>query len=574
MKVCLLNDSFPPVIDGVVNVMMNYADYMMRDYGAEIMVGTPRYPDTDYSVYPYRVVAYPSLDTASVTNGYRAGNPLSGREISEMVDFMPDIIHTHCPASATVVARLLREATGAPVIFTYHTKYDIDIRRAVKIEPVAREGIHAMVKNIEACDDIWVVSRGAGESLRALGFQGDYRVMNNGVDFARGRVDARKVAEATAGYDLPEGVPVFLFVGRMMTYKGLPLILDALRILDEKGLDFRMVFVGKGPDRELLEAKARDLGLLGDGGGAGENGQAGGSSPADGGESGESSHEKTTGGKCIFTGPIYDRDVLRAWNTRADLFLFPSTFDTNGLVVREAAACGLASVLIRDSCAAEGITDGRNGFIIDESAEAMAALLARVSADLDHLRDVGQHAMDEIYLSWEECVAKAYDRYQVVLAEKKIGMLPRRKKQVTDTLVRMAARNMEGQDRIRKFGRDLMGDFRETAVGMMENFQEAADSSEHFWNNVAQEMREEMKSRSVRVRSGMESGTQKIREGMESGAQKVRSGLQELREEAKNTAEEMRWEMRSDVNELRRDMKSAAREWKDRKASLGSDGNE
>ena len=37
-----------------------------------------------------------------------------------------------------------------------------------------------------------------------------------------------------------------------------------------------------------------------------------------------------------------DREILRAWNTRADLFLFPSTFDTNGLVVREAAACGLA----------------------------------------------------------------------------------------------------------------------------------------------------------------------------------------------------------------------------------------
>ena len=35
MRVCLLNESFPPVIDGVVNVMMNYADYMMRDYGAE-----------------------------------------------------------------------------------------------------------------------------------------------------------------------------------------------------------------------------------------------------------------------------------------------------------------------------------------------------------------------------------------------------------------------------------------------------------------------------------------------------------------------------------------------------------
>ena len=54
MKVCLLNESFPPVIDGVVNVMMNYADYMMRDYGAEIEVGTPKYPDGKYDDYPYR----------------------------------------------------------------------------------------------------------------------------------------------------------------------------------------------------------------------------------------------------------------------------------------------------------------------------------------------------------------------------------------------------------------------------------------------------------------------------------------------------------------------------------------
>ena len=102
MKVCLLNDAFPPVIDGVVNVLMNYADYMMKDYNAEIIVGTPEYPGTDYSVYPYPVVAYPSFDTTSVTNGYRAGNPLAGKEVSELAAFMPDIIHSHCPSTATV----------------------------------------------------------------------------------------------------------------------------------------------------------------------------------------------------------------------------------------------------------------------------------------------------------------------------------------------------------------------------------------------------------------------------------------------------------------------------------------
>ena len=399
MKVCLLNDSFPPVIDGVVNVVMNYANYLRSEHAAEVVVGTPRYPDADYSGYPYPVVPYKSFDTAAVTSGYRAGNPFAGKAVSELAAFGPDIIHTHCPASATVIARILREETAAPVIFTYHTKYDIDIERVVKVKLAAKESIKAMVSNIEACDDIWVVSRGAGESLKALGFSGDYRVMNNGVDFEKGRVDAQTVEKVTAGYDLPKDVPMFLFVGRMMTYKGLPMILDALKLLSDAGQDFRMVFIGKGPDKELLEQKARELGLMDD---------------------------DTTPGKCIFTGPIYDRDVLRAWNTRADLFLFPSTFDTNGLVVREAAACGLASVLIEGSCAAEGITDGRNGFTIEETPEAMAELLKKVSKDLSHLHDVGEHAMDEIYLSWKTCVADAYDRYQEVLEAKLSGTLPRK----------------------------------------------------------------------------------------------------------------------------------------------------
>lgn len=472
MKVSLLNEAFPPVIDGTVNVVMNYANYLMRDHGAEVMVGTPRYPGGQYGSYPYRVVAYPSFDTASVMNGYRTGNPVSGRAIAEMADFEPDIIHAHCPATATIMARVLRETTGAPIIFTYHTKYDIDLRREMKIRAVAEEGIRAMVKNIEACDDIWVVSRGAGESLKALGFQGDYRVMSNGVDFARGRVDEEQVKKVTEGYDLPDGVPVWLYVGRLITYKGLPIILDALKMLADKGKDFRMVFVGKGPDRELLESRARELGLMG-----GEGGPA----------------------KCIFTGPVYDRDELRAWNTRADLFLFPSTFDTNGLVVREAAACGLASVLIRDSCAAEGITDDRNGFIIDESAEAMAAFLERTLGHSGHLHEVGQRAMEEIYLSWQDAVALAYRRYEHILARKEKGILPRRKKQASDLLVSMVSRNVEEYEKIRNLGREMMGGFRESAVGMLENFQEETDRSELFWNRVAEEMRSEMES----VRTGI-----------------------------------------------------------------------
>ena len=161
-------------------------------------------------------------------------------------------------------------------------------------------------------------------------------------------------------------------------------------------------------------------------------------------------------------------------------------------MVREAAACGLASVLIRDSCAAEGITDGRNGFLIEETAEAMAELLLKIGGDLPHLHEVGEHAMDEIYLSWEDCVSAAFERYQEILEAKKSGNLQRIRRLPTDILVSMTAHTMEEQAKLRRIGSELFSDFKETAVGMMENIQEAEESAERFWDTLAEDINRDL----------------------------------------------------------------------------------
>lgn len=429
MKVTLLNDSFPPVIDGVVNVVMNYGEIMTRENLAQVMVGTPRYPDADYESYPYPVIPYQSIDTTAIVSGYRAGNPFNVKAIEEMKTFAPDVIHSHCPVASTLMARLLRKETDAPIIFTYHTKFDVDIARAVKAKFIQKESIRTLVDNISACDEVWVVSGGAGENLRSLGYEGRYRIMPNGVDFAKGRAAESDVKRVTAEYDLPEHIPVLLFVGRIIKYKGLPLILDCLKILEDEKMDFRMVFVGSGPDEEELKNHVRELGL-----------------------------EQ----KVFFTGAIYERNDLRAWNTRADLFLFPSTYDTNGLVVREAAACGLASILIKGSCAAEGITDLRNGYLIDESAESMAACLREACRDLGKVREVGRHAMDEIYISWADAVHEAVERYGEVIELYKSCSMTERKYLPSDRFLNLATGVMETSNKIFHAPRRLY-------EGMLEN---------------------------------------------------------------------------------------------------------
>ena len=388
-NICLMNDSFPPVIDGVANAVTNYAGNIQKSYGTATVV-TPYYPNADDSVFPFEVVRYPSLDLTKLV-GYRAGNPLSPEIIRTLEGRHFDLIHSHCPVASTVLARLLRDRIHVPLVFTYHTKFDIDIAHAIRGKKLQEAAVRTLVENISSCDEVWTVSHGAGENLRSLGYTGDYIVMPNGVDFDAGRVPDEAARAVGAGFDLPDGVPVFLFVGRIMWYKGLRIILDAMKLLKDGGYDFRMVFVGKGTDGPEIEAYAKEL-MLGD--------------------------------KVFFAAPAYDRDVIRAWYCRADLFLFPSTFDTNGLVVREAAACGLASVLIAGSCAAEDITDGRNGFFIEENAASMAALLRGLYGRWEHVRQVGENAQKEIYISWASSVHRACERYEIVLDRFRSGLYP------------------------------------------------------------------------------------------------------------------------------------------------------
>lgn len=381
MRIVLLNDSFPPVIDGVANVVVNYASILTR-HGHQVVVATPDVPGAKDD-YPFPVVRYTSLNTTKLV-GYRAGYPFSAPALGELKDFQPDIIHSHCPVASNLLGRTLREQTGAPLIFTYHTKFDIDIRTAVKGRLLQNELITALVKNIQASDEVWTVSHGAGENLRSIGYQGVYSVMDNGVDMPQQRADQKEIDAISRRYGLREDQPVFLFAGRLRWYKGIRHIIEGLARAQKAGADFRMIFVGDGSDREAIEKLCRQAYI---------------------------------DSRCVFVGAVQDRELLRAFYSRADLFLFPSTFDTNGIVVREAAACGLGALLVRGSCAAEGVTDGQNGLLIEENGEDLCRQVLYTCKNLDAVRQIGHNAQRQLYLSWEDAVSRAENRYVEIAAQ-------------------------------------------------------------------------------------------------------------------------------------------------------------
>ena len=379
-SVCLLNDSFPPLIDGVENAVVNYAK-RMTESGISATVATPSYPGADDESFEFPVIRYSSLNTTRKF-GYRLGYPFGKKAVNAIKASNPLLLHSHCPFSSTLLARMVQQEVDAPIVFTYHTKFDIEINKAVEMNFLRKTAKKFLVDNISACDEVWVVSKGAGDNLKSLGYQGDCVVMENGVDLKKGLASPELVAELRQKHALPADVPVFLFVGRLMWYKGARIILDGLKMIANDGKDFRMVFVGDSVERPEIEQYAKTLGIQ---------------------------------EKCIFVGAVHNREIIRGYFTLSDLFLFPSSFDTNGIVVREAAACGKASVLLRESCASEGIEDGKTGLLIEETGESMAKCLSFACENREKLKVLGQTAMDEIYISWEDAVEKATKRYELVV---------------------------------------------------------------------------------------------------------------------------------------------------------------
>jgi len=366
------------MIDGVSRCALGYAKALQEGgYGNSIVI-TPRMPhikyDYPFPVYGFSSVSFPYAD-------YRAGHPFMPYLVNTLKSMKIDILHAHSPFTPILLARQLRRHLKIPIVFTQHTKWDFDLAQAISSKVLAREIEHYVYKSISKSDELWAVSRGAGEYLHTRGYKGDYIVMPNGTDFKKVRPDPAFIENINKRYDLPYGVPVLLFVGRMMWYKNIGLIFDTMDILIKRKFDFRMMFIGDGEDFSEIKKAAFSRGLS---------------------------------KYALFTGRICDRDELMAYYTRSDLLVFLSTYDNAPVVVQEAAACACPALVVHGSSTAEILEDGVNAFFVNEGAGEAAEAIQAIFNDRKRLEEVSFAASDQVYLPWDKAIKQAVKRYEYV----------------------------------------------------------------------------------------------------------------------------------------------------------------
>lgn len=384
LKIGLFNECFPPIQDGVSQVVENYAR-LMHEGGHDVTVATAKVPSFDYP-NPYKVKNILSIPIP-VRRPYRWGIPTWMAPWQPIYGFQSDIIHVHSPFTAARIALKLRKKYGMPVVATFHSKYKDDFRASVPSDTI----VNFMVKNImqvfEAADEVWVGAPGVIDVMREYGYKGKIEVVPHAIDFNLSGTDVQAFkAQAKAQLGVPSDVPCLLFVGQIIHAKNVLYTLEALRLLHQQGIPFKMFYVGKGNAANELQQAIRKYGMQ----------------------------------DCVaYVGQLQERAALQKYYAAADVFLFPSLYDTLGLVVREAAAHHTPSILLADSTAAKGINHAVEGFIAPQTTPAdFAQTLQNCLSQPLLIKEVGKNAAQSLGLTWNQVIPEVIDRYKSLIIRK------------------------------------------------------------------------------------------------------------------------------------------------------------
>lgn len=383
MKIILANESFAPQFDGVAVCVQNYARVIHKTYGTPYVI-VPNDKKRDIASFPYEIIQYPASKPV-IAEQYKIGLPITHKLNKKLNEIPIDLVHSHCPFISGILAYRIAKKRGLPHISTFHSKFKDDVNQRIKINfELPGELVAKYVAAFyDRCDYVWAVSNGTANTLREYGYKGEVLVMPNGCDMTIAHRDDEIRKSIAQEYDLDPDKPIFLFVGRITYMKNIHLIVKALGAVKRRNREFSMLFVGSGEDMGKIKELVTKLDL----------------------------------DCCIkFAGKVMDREKLRNIYASSDLFVFPSVYDNAPLVVREAAACGCVSLLIKNSNSAEGIIDGENGILTEERVSDIALGIYDALNKYDLVK-MGQKARETIYMSWDEVLKKVTTEYKRIIKE-------------------------------------------------------------------------------------------------------------------------------------------------------------
>ncbi|MEM4554779.1 MAG: glycosyltransferase [Candidatus Anstonellaceae archaeon] len=332
MNIALFTDSYLPLRDGVVSSILAFRKGLAQE-GHKMLIFAPeiigakkepnvfRFASLPFPPYPdYRAAIFPHVSSSFAKK------------------FNIDLVHCKAMATMALSAVWFSKRARLPAMASLETMIPEGVHYILprQAERIGKAAVWAYMKFLYSNFKLVTApSLHACKLLQEHGIEATLLPSPVDTDFFK-PASGKQVRE---DFGL-EGKKVVLSVGRIVKEKNYDFIMEVARLLEKEGTVF--LLVGKGPYLEEFRHKVASAGLSG----------------------------------CIrFAGFVPDERVPEFYNA-ADAFIFPSTFETQGLTLLEALACGKPACVLKGTPMQEFIEEKKTGYVFSDSHDCAEKLLA------------------------------------------------------------------------------------------------------------------------------------------------------------------------------------------------------
>ncbi len=333
MKLALFSNTYRPFLGGVTRSIDTFRrEFEARGHAVHLFVPHFKgYEEREERVY--RVASIPKFNHTDFSLPLPFS--LKVRNIFGKLDL--DLVHAQHPFFLGEMGMHLGKNRNLPIVLTYHTQYDQYSHYApVDSDLVKRWIINVCNSFCNLCDLVVAPCRDIREMLLARGVSTRIEVIPTGIDVSAYRDPDRNWLRETFG--LSRKQKILLHVGRLAKEKNLEFLLHAVARAMARDPNLVLLVAGTGDRVPRLQEIAQTLGLA---------------------------------PRVIFHGQMQPAELVNAY-AGADLFVFTSKTETQGLVVLESMAAGTPAVAVDAPGVRDTIRDGVNGYLTPEDADVFS----------------------------------------------------------------------------------------------------------------------------------------------------------------------------------------------------------
>ena len=403
MKIVIATAVYYPMINGVAVFSHNLAVGLAKR-GHEVLVICPSQTGNNYSrtidgvktvylksvdakVYPDQIHDVPEskkifgmkLPRLVYKHGFRV-SVFPQIEIKKALDeFRPDVVHVQVsdPIGLSVVWYARKH--DIPVVTTEHNQPEV-LTDPLKVPGVMKKPVNFLLasyfRNRQGKSDfVTMPTEKAIKELiwsRGKEFPVPVAAVSNGVDLGNFR-PGKAPDELYRKYKLYKEYKTVLYLGRLDPEKNVGAVIDAFVRAERKLTGVQLVIVGDGVDRPRLEKKAAQ-------------------------------HKNIH-----FLGRIVPPELYKVYRL-GDVFVTASEIETQGIVLIEAAACGLPLVAVDKGAVSEVCITGENGCLcrpgdVAEISDAMVKILSDEKLQ-------AKYAANSIKIAHEHDFERTLDKFE------------------------------------------------------------------------------------------------------------------------------------------------------------------